>query len=117
VDRRGRALASPAAGVLVYGGSAAGVMAAVETARQGRRAVLVAPEQHLGGMAVEGLGGAGINNHWFQNGTALGGLAREFYLRLGRKYGQQGPAYLYEPRVASIRTAATPRANGFIAST
>lgn len=94
------ALLSPAADVVVYGGTAAGVMAAVEAARQGRSVMLVAPEQHLGGMAVEGLGGGDINNHWFQNDTAIGGLAQEFYLRLGRKYGQQGPVYRYESKVA-----------------
>ncbi|MBL8231651.1 MAG: FAD-dependent oxidoreductase [Bryobacterales bacterium] len=45
--------------VAVYGGSAAGVTAAVQADRMGRRVVLVAvvaPEKHLGGAMGEGLG-------------------------------------------------------------
>jgi hypothetical protein len=41
-------------------------MAAVQTAPMGRTVLLVAPEKHLSGIAVDGLGGADINNHWFQ---------------------------------------------------
>jgi hypothetical protein len=88
------------ADIVIYGGSAAGVTAAVSVARQGRDVVLVAPEKHLGGMVAEGLGGADINNHWFRNDVALGGLTKEFYLRLGKKYGAPGPVYLYESSVA-----------------
>ena len=91
---------TPGADVVVYGGSSAGVMASVQTARMGHSVTLVAPETHVGGMPVEGLGSADINNHWFRNDVAVGGLAREFYLRLGRKYGQSGPAYKYESSVA-----------------
>lgn len=94
------AVAPHSADVVVYGGTAAGVMAAVQTARMGRSVILVAPEKHIGGLAVEGLGGGDINNHWFQNDVAIGGLAREFYLRIGRKYGQEGPVYRYESHVA-----------------
>lgn len=93
-------LSAASADVVVYGGSAAGVMAAVQTARMGRSVVLVAPEKHLGGIAVDGLGGGDINNHWFPNELAVGGLAREFYVRVGRKYGKDGPIYRYESHVA-----------------
>lgn len=86
--------------VVVYGGSAAGVSAAVQAARMGRSVLLVAPERHAGGMPVEGLGSADINNHWFRNDTAVGGIAREFYLRLGQKYGIPQPVYRYEAHVA-----------------
>ncbi|MDX2267776.1 MAG: FAD-dependent oxidoreductase [Bryobacter sp.] len=89
-----------AADVLVYGGSAAGVAAAVTAARQGMKVSLVAPELHLGGMLVEGLGSADINNHWFQNDVAVGGFAAEFYHRVGRKYGVDGPVYRFESKVA-----------------
>lgn len=92
--------AGAAPDVLVYGGTAAGVMAAVQTARMGRSVVLVAPEMHLGGIIVEGLGSGDINNHWFQNDLAVGGLAREFYLRVGRRYGKHEPVYRYESKVA-----------------
>ncbi|MBL8230545.1 MAG: FAD-dependent oxidoreductase [Bryobacterales bacterium] len=92
--------AAPAADVIVYGGTAAGVAAAVQTARMGRSVILVAPEKHIGGITVEGLGSADINNHWFRNDLAVGGLAAEFYARLGRKYGKNGPVYRYESHVA-----------------
>jgi ribulose 1,5-bisphosphate synthetase/thiazole synthase len=40
---------------VVYGGTAAGVTAAVAAARNGLRVALVAPERHLGGMVTGGL--------------------------------------------------------------
>lgn len=93
-------LAAFGADIVIYGGSAAGVMAAISAARQGHSVVLAAPEKHLGGMVVEGLGSADINNHWFKNDVAVGGLAAEFYRRVGRKYGAAGPVYRYESSVA-----------------
>ncbi len=96
--------ALPAAAVsvdlVVYGGTAAGVMAAVQAKRMGRTVALVAPEQHVGGIAVDGLGSNDVNNHWFRNDRAVGGLAAEYYLRIGRKYGQNAPVYRYESHVA-----------------
>lgn len=92
--------AGPAVDVLVYGSTSAAIMAAVQTARMGRTVALVSPETHLGGIMVNGLGGGDINNHWFQNDLAVGGLAREFYLRAGRKYGKDQPVYRYESKVA-----------------
>lgn len=92
--------APPAVDVLVYGGTPAAVVAAVQAARMGRTVALVSPENHLGGIMVNGLGGGDINNHWFQNDAAIGGIAREFYARLGRKYRKDGPVYRYESRAA-----------------
>lgn len=86
--------------IVVYGGSPAGITAAVQAARMGLRVTLVAPETHLGGITVEGLGSSDINNHWFQNDMALGGLARDFYLRVGRRYGSKDPVWRFEPHVA-----------------
>ena len=96
------ALAGLAVGadVVVYGGSSAGVMAAIAARQSGRTVVLAAPERHLGGFAVEGLGSSDINNHWFRNDEAVGGLAREFYRRVGLEYGANGPAYKFESKVA-----------------
>lgn len=95
--------ALPAGGaseILVYGGTPAAVIAAVQAARMGRSVTLVAPEHHIGGIMVNGLGSADINNHWFQNDFAIGGLAREVYLRLGKKYSKSEPVYRYESKVA-----------------
>jgi flavin-dependent dehydrogenase len=86
--------------VVVYGGSPAGAAAAIQASRMGRAVALVAPERHPGGMVVEGLGSADINNHWFRKDTTVGGIAREFYERIGRKYGANGPPFRFESRIA-----------------
>lgn len=86
--------------VVVYGGTAAGVTAAVQAARMGKKVALVAPEKHVGGISVEGLGGSDIDNHDFRNSIAVGGLALEFYTRVGQKYGKQKPVWRFEPHVA-----------------
>ena len=81
--------------VCVYGGTSAGVMAAVDASRQGLKVVLVAPEHHLGGMSAGGLG-------WTDFGRkhVIGGLAAEFYRRVGTHYGEHEPVWHFEPRVA-----------------
>ncbi len=67
--------------VVVYGGTSAGVIAAVQSARLGKHTVLVAPETHLGGLTSGGLG-------WTDTGRkeVVGGVSREFYRRLKRHY-------------------------------
>jgi hypothetical protein len=82
------------ADVCVYGGSAAGVAAAVEARRRGRSVVIVEPGRHLGGLTAGGLSYTDIGN-----GKAIGGLAREFYRRCGRHYGV-AEEFLFEPHVA-----------------
>ena len=78
------------ADVCIYGGTSAGVVAAVQVAKMGKSVVLVEAGQHVGGMSVEGLGGTDIDNHaGFQNSPAVGGLALEFYRRVSASYGRQ----------------------------
>ncbi len=73
----------------IYGGTSAGVIAAVQAAQLGRSVVLLEPGRHLGGMSSEGLGGSDIDNHaGFQNSPAIGGLTLEFYRRLAAHYGK-----------------------------
>jgi hypothetical protein len=71
------------ADVVVYGGTSAGVIAAVQTARLGKSVLLVCPDQHLGGLSSGGLG-------WTDTGKkeVIGGLAREFYHRIWLHYDQ-----------------------------
>jgi hypothetical protein len=80
--------------VCVYGGTAAGVIAAVKTAQLGKTVVLIEPGKHLGGMTSGGLG-------WtdFGNKAAIGGMSRQFYKRLGKHYGKD-EAWTFEPHVA-----------------
>ena len=82
------------ADVVVYGGTSGGVTAAVQAARLGKRAVLLAFDNHLGGLSSGGLG-------WTDYGDAssIGGMAREFYRRNGARYGES-LRYNLEPHVA-----------------
>ena len=75
--------AEPAADVLVYGGSASGVTAAVAAARLGKRVVLVEPGRHLGGLTAGGLGMTDVGS-----AATIGGLSREFYRRVHAHYTQ-----------------------------
>lgn len=77
------------ADLCIYGGTSAGVIAAVQGAKMGKKTVLVEAGRHLGGMSVEGLGGTDIDNHKeFQNSPAVGGLALEFYRRINEHHGR-----------------------------
>lgn len=84
------ARAAEQADICIYGGTSAGVVAAVQAARMGKSVVLLEPGAHLGGMSTEGLGGTDIDNHkGFQNSPAVGGLALEFYRRISQHYGRE----------------------------
>ncbi len=69
--------------VCVYGGTSAGVVAAVHTARLGRSVVVIEPGRHLGGLSSGGLGATDIGNK-----AAIGGISREFYRRVARHYAR-----------------------------
>ncbi len=90
-------IASPVAAettydLVVYGGTSAGVTAAVEAARDGRSVILVCPDKHLGGLSSGGLG-------WTDTGRkeVIGGLAREFYHRVWKHY-QSDDAWRWQTR-------------------
>lgn len=87
--------------VLVYGGTSAGVVAAVKTARTGKSVVLIEPGKHLGGLSSGGLGATDIGNK-----AAIGGLAREYYERIYKHYNpasdSAGTMWTFEPHVAEI---------------
>ena len=76
--------------VVVYGGSAGGVAAAVQVARMGKPVVLIEPGRHIGGLTSGGLG-------WTDSGNkaVIGGIAREFYQRIKRHYDQP-TAWIHE---------------------
>ena len=79
------------ADIVIYGGTSAGVIAGIQAAKLGKKVILVEAGQHIGGMAVEGLGGTDIDNQKeIRNSPAVGGLAREFYRRISLKYNRSG---------------------------
>ena len=67
--------------IVIYGGTSAGITAAVQAKKMGNSVVVVSPDIHLGGLSSSGLG-------WTDSGKkeAIGGLAREFYHRVWRHY-------------------------------
>ncbi|NQT01684.1 MAG: FAD-dependent oxidoreductase, partial [Planctomycetes bacterium] len=67
--------------IVIYGGTSAGVAAAVQAKRMGKTVVIACPEKHLGGLTAGGLG-------WTDSGRkeAVGGIAREFYQRMKKHY-------------------------------
>jgi hypothetical protein len=67
--------------VVVYGGTAAGVAAAVQARRMGKSVVLIEPSRRLGGLTSGGLGQTDIGNK-----AAIGGLARQFYQAVRTHY-------------------------------
>jgi hypothetical protein len=71
--------------VVVYGGTSAGVIAAVQAKKMGKSVVLVGPDQHLGGLTSGGLGWTDTGNK-----AVIGGLAREFYHRVWKHYDGEG---------------------------
>ncbi len=84
--------------VVVYGGTAGGVIAAVSSAREGLKTALVEPTAHIGGMVSGGLGYTD-----FGKKEVIGGYALEFYYRVGRYYGMNrysnDVSWYHEPHV------------------
>ena len=67
--------------VVVYGGTSAGVSAAIQAKRLGKSVVLVSPDKHIGGLTAGGLG-------WtdFGRKETVGGFALEFYQKVKKHY-------------------------------
>ena len=86
------ALAAERADVIIYGGTSAGVTAAVQAARMGRSVIIVGPDKHLGGLSSGGLGFTDTGNK-----SVIGGLAREFYHRIYSHY-QEPQAWRWQKR-------------------
>jgi hypothetical protein len=78
--------------LVVYGGTSAGVTAAVQGRRMGRTVVLLEPGSHLGGLSSGGLGNTDIGNK-----GAIGGLSRRFYEQVAAHYARP-EAWVHETR-------------------
>jgi hypothetical protein len=76
--------------VCVYGGTSAGVIAAVQVHKMGKSVVLVSPTRKLGGMTSSGLGFSDMGD-----ARVLGGLARDYFHRIYLHY-QQPDAWTFE---------------------
>jgi hypothetical protein len=102
----GEAAPPQKADVVVYGGTPAGIIAAITVAREGKSVILIEASSHLGGMVTGGLGATDTGNR-----RAIGGYSREFFDRVRdhylKKYGPASPqvkdcsdGFLFEPHVA-----------------
>jgi len=108
------------ADVIIYGGTSAAVITAVQLSKMDKSVIIVSPDTHLGGLSSSGLGWTDIGNK-----AVIGGLSREFYQRiynhyqeddswkwqLSEEYGNQGQGmaaidgdkktmWIFEPSVA-----------------
>ncbi len=89
--------------VLVYGATAGGVLAAIASATEGARVVLLEPRKHVGGMVSGGLSRTDMD----RQENLIGGLAAEFFSRVARHYhrpwspaNSKGADWTFEPHVA-----------------
>ncbi|WP_146391588.1 FAD-dependent oxidoreductase [Allorhodopirellula solitaria] len=82
-DDKQRASDDIAYDVVVYGGTSAGIAAAVQVKRMGGTVIVIEPSRRIGGLTTGGLGQTDIGNK-----AAIGGIAREFYQRVHQYYQQ-----------------------------
>jgi hypothetical protein len=69
--------------LVIYGGTSAGVSAAIQASRMGKTVILIEPTNRIGGLTTGGLGQTDIGNK-----QAIGGIAREFYQNVKKYYRQ-----------------------------
>ncbi len=60
--------------LVIYGGTSAGMAAAIQAKRMGKSVILIEPGSRIGGLTTGGLGQTDIGNK-----AAIGGISREFY--------------------------------------
>jgi len=77
------AAGNPQTDVVIYGGTSAAIVAAVQVKKMGKSVVVVSPDRHLGGLSSGGLGWTDTGNK-----AVIGGLAREFYHRIWKHYDE-----------------------------
>ncbi len=80
--------------ICIYGASSGGVIAAYTASKLGKKVLLITPDRHPGGITSGGLGNTDIGNK-----SAITGLARDFYRRVGKHYGKP-EQWVFEPHVA-----------------
>ena len=78
------------ADIVVYGGTSAAIVAAVEAVQLGKSVLVLSPDSHLGGLSSGGLGFSDTGNK-----SVIGGLSREFYHRVW-KYYNTAEAWTFE---------------------
>ncbi len=81
--------------IIVYGGTSAGLTAAIQAKKMGKDVLVIEPSSRIGGLTAGGLGDTDTGNT-----ESIGGIAREFYTKIGEKYGKDEPVWKFEPKIA-----------------
>jgi hypothetical protein len=69
--------------IVIYGGTSAGIAAAIQASRMGNSVVLIEPTNRMGGLTTGGLGQTDIGNK-----QVIGGISREFYEGIKQYYDE-----------------------------
>ncbi len=69
--------------LVIYGGTSAGLVAAIQARAMGKTVIVIEPSQREGGLTTGGLGQTDIGNK-----MVIGGLSREFYHRVALHYAK-----------------------------
>lgn len=99
--------------ICVYGGTSAGVIAAYTAKKLHKTVLLISPDKQLGGLTTGGLGYTDIGNK-----SAITGISRDFYRKIGTHYGRF-EQWIFEPHVATqtfdqyIKAAGLPIMYGY----
>src|SRR6056297_2576533 len=67
--------------IVIYGGTSAGIAAAIQSSRMGRSVLIIEPSSRIGGLTTGGLGQTDIGNK-----MVIGGISREFYQGIKKHY-------------------------------
>jgi hypothetical protein len=95
------------ADIIIYGGTAAAVIAAVQSKKMGKSVIVVSPDNHLGGLSAGGLGYTDTGNK-----QVIGGLSREFYHRLYVHYDKPDAWIWQEKSEYGNKGQGTPAMDG-----
>ncbi|MFW6371065.1 MAG: FAD-dependent oxidoreductase [Bacteroidota bacterium] len=71
--------------IVIYGGTSAGIAAAIQSSRMGSSVLVIEPSSRIGGLTTGGLGATDIGNK-----QAVGGISREFYQNIKKYYEEPG---------------------------
>lgn len=77
----GSIMASGRYDIVIYGGTSAGISAAIQASRMGKSVLLIEPSGRIGGLTTGGLGATDIGNK-----QVIGGISREFYRNIKAHY-------------------------------
>ncbi|MDF9833466.1 hypothetical protein M2103_001690 [Ereboglobus sp. PH5-5] len=83
--------------VVIYGGTAGGVVSAITATQEGASVIVLEPTKHIGGMLTGGLSSTDTGVK-----SSIGGMSREFYRRVYAHY-EQPSAWKQETREAHLK--------------